>query len=106
MKNKNSSEDKKDVDIQKLLTLDELNANLKEIKFELEPPKNSQEVNMKPIQKNIIRDARNNRVGRIREMADKLGLVASDFEFYDGNKRTPLFEAVMNKNVEVVRYLV
>ena len=60
--------------------------------------------NLKPEQKNILQAARSNNVAYIRQMHK--GHFANEFNFKDENGNTPLYIAVVNRQVDAVRELI
>lgn len=80
------------------------NKESKSIKIELSPAKRMNWYNLKPEQKLILQAARNNNVDYIQQMA-KIHF-ANDFNFHDQFGRTPLYIAVINKNIECIRELI
>ena len=89
---------------EKLLTSEELCADKSAVKFELSPMAKKDWANLKPEQKNILFAARNNNLDYIRQMTETH--FAADFNFQDKNGNTPLYEAVVSKNVDIVKELI
>ena len=87
-----------------LLTAEELIANRQSIPFELVPRKKSQYNNLTQEQKLIAQAARNNKVEYLRTMGEMF--LAKEFNFQDQLGRTPLYIAVVNKNLESVKELI
>lgn len=89
---------------EELFTCGEICADKKEIKFELSPKARKNWQELRPEQKNILQAARSNNVDYIRQMIETH--FATEFNFQDKNGNTPLYEAVVAKNVEIVKLLV
>ena len=87
-----------------MLSEEKLIAAKKEIPFDPEPLQRIEWFNLRPEQKLILQAARTNNVDYIRQMGQSH--YTSEFNFTDQKGRTPLYVAVENKNIEVIRELV
>ena len=92
------------LDKMEIIQTDKLCDDKKAKKFELEPQMIPHGFNMKPEQKLIAQAARNNNHEYIHSMSNIL--LAKQFDFKDHLGRTPLYIAVVNKNLEAMRELV